>query len=102
MTRVEWINLSENVQTLKKNISSLEEITVVIKTVCKCSEQVRANAEWKLPKKKKLYGVTVVSRKLMFQSMGRGGGEQGEGGGGVFKLLVVVLRKAFIKPTFSR
>lgn len=102
MTRVEWINLSENVQTLKKNISSLEEITVVIKTVCKCSEQVRANAEWKLPKKKKIVRCYRGQSKTNVSVYGPGGGEQGEGGGGVFKLLVVVLRKAFIKPTFSR
>lgn len=80
MPRVEWTNLSENVQTLKKNISSLEEITVAINTVCKCSEQVRANAERKL---KNMYGVTAVSRlgglSKICSSLWVGGREVGGG-----------------------
>ena len=35
MPRVELKNLSENVLTLKDNVSSLEEISVMLSKVCK-------------------------------------------------------------------
>ncbi len=48
--RVEWTNLSESVQNLKRNISFLEEVTAGISTVRSVySELVSTSSERKLP-----------------------------------------------------